>query len=825
MNKKGFTLVELLAVVVVLAVVSIIAIPITINIIENARKGALEESAKGLMDAASNYYALHGKDITDYVDFSIVDGKQTSSEKLNYKGSIDNGYLRLVDAKTMALCIDDNKYFAVKNLDSNEIIVDEGVCSGEYDEELLGYVTVGNAAYIGTRLSVKAYTSSSSLPSRAHDGDIGVVTNTKISNYYVSPTAPETTKDGMVWIVSSSNATNYVSTPNSKIGVSYILQYEDSDWKLKEAYVYNGEWKKLSDFNGNFEWTYDYTGHYEEFVAPYSGYYTFELWGAGYSTTSGGAYTKGDIYLNTDEKLYIYVGGNPWNGGATGYYASYGATDVRTIPTLTPTTWNEIYSLRSRIMVAAGSGSNGVSGAGGGLEGYTATIASYAAYCGRGASQISGGPLPSIYAGSGTTAGSFGVGGQGGTSSSSGGSGGGGGGWYGGSGASGANSGGWPGGGGSSYISGHEGCNSVDTDGYHTGSFISSTNKYFLNTKMIDGKGYEWTTVKGAKIDMPTHDGTTTVAGNQGNGYAKVTFKNFASVTQEQYDEIHADILNVWVYNYRGYYVPFTALKSGKYKIELWGAGYSSSSGGAYTKGTIELNKGQTIYVYVGGNPWNGGGSGYVAGYGATDVRTVPSSSTTTWSDFASLKSRIMVAAGGGGNGGAAGGGLTGYNATASSYDAYCGRGATQIAGGARPSIYAGSGTTAGSFGIGGQGGTSSSSGGSGAGGGGWFGGSGASGANSGGWGGGGGSSYISGHNGCIAIKEDGNMKTTTASSVEDSYSYTGFKFTDTEMIDGQGYKWTNTKGSLVRMPTHDGESLMNGNGGNGYAKITYVGK
>ncbi len=42
-------------------------------------------------------------------------------------------------------------------------------------------------------------------------------------------------------------------------------------------------------------------------------------------------------------------------------------------------------------------------------------------------------------------------------------------------------------------------------------------------------------------------------------------------------------------------------------------------------------------------------------------------------------------------------------------------------------------------------------------------------------------------------------------------------------MIDGEGYEWNTSKGSLVKMPTHDGETLITGNSGNGYAKVTYV--
>jgi len=46
MKKNGFTLVELLAVIVILAIILVIAVPKIANTITNARKGALESSAK-----------------------------------------------------------------------------------------------------------------------------------------------------------------------------------------------------------------------------------------------------------------------------------------------------------------------------------------------------------------------------------------------------------------------------------------------------------------------------------------------------------------------------------------------------------------------------------------------------------------------------------------------------------------------------------------------------------------------------------------------------------------------------------------------------------
>ncbi len=51
MKKKGFTLVELLAVIVILAIIAVIATPIILGVIEKAKIGAVKQSAYGYVDA------------------------------------------------------------------------------------------------------------------------------------------------------------------------------------------------------------------------------------------------------------------------------------------------------------------------------------------------------------------------------------------------------------------------------------------------------------------------------------------------------------------------------------------------------------------------------------------------------------------------------------------------------------------------------------------------------------------------------------------------------------------------------------------------------
>lgn len=307
-----------------------------------------------------------------------------------------------------------------------------------------------------------------------------------------------------------------------------------------------------------------------------------------------------------------------------------------------------------------------------------------------------------------------------------------------------------------------------------------------------------------------------------------------------------------FVFDYTGSPEEFTVPCSGTYKLETWGAqggSYCYSYGynlGSYTAGNIFLNKNQQLYVYVGQSTntrgvqaYNGGGIGYASNYsasyaetgafsggGATDIRLVDGN----WNDFDSLKSRIIVAAGAGGSAtsgptrdcssnnsveGRSGGGLVGINNLNLIF------GGTQTSSGyCSNSNYCG----VGSFGIGGNSIVNYHA--NGGGGGGYYGGAADRSeykiATSGLKGGSSGSSFISGHNGCDAIKESSTSSNIVHTG--QSIHYSGLYFTDTVMVDGDGNNWTTEQGDYTGMPSRDGTSIIKGNSGNGYAKITYLG-
>lgn len=258
---------------------------------------------------------------------------------------------------------------------------------------------------------------------------------------------------------------------------------------------------------------FDYTGNSQTFTPTKNGSYKVELWGASGGAPSTedceqgkGAYVAGNIGLNLDVSMYIYIGENPtytsgscydtnpnnsFNGSTSGSCAGGGgATDIRLVPGI----WNNFESLKSRVMIAAGGGGviySGIGGFGGSLTGGdgVGTSGNNNHYVGTGATQTSFnfGNSPKA-----TTTG--------------------GGGYYAGNAGFGGNS-----GGGSSFISGYLGCDAIAEEStasniIHTGQPNHYSGYVFKNGVMRSGND-----------EMPTHDGTGTMIGNSGNGYAKIS--------------------------------------------------------------------------------------------------------------------------------------------------------------------------------------------------------------------------------------------------------------------------------------------------------------
>lgn len=88
--KKGFTLVELLAVIAILGLIMVIVTPIVTDLITSSKQKAYEEQVKFIENAAMNWSTTHSSDInTDpyyvSVDRLITDGFIDQDELLDPK--------------------------------------------------------------------------------------------------------------------------------------------------------------------------------------------------------------------------------------------------------------------------------------------------------------------------------------------------------------------------------------------------------------------------------------------------------------------------------------------------------------------------------------------------------------------------------------------------------------------------------------------------------------------------------------------------------------------------------------------------------------------
>lgn len=224
----------------------------------------------------------------------------------------------------------------------------------------------------------------------------------------------------------------------------------------------------------------------------------------------------------------------------------------------------------------------------------------------------------------------------------------------------------------------------------------------------------------------------------EGNGYD--TFNGFftktVTVIAENGDrrEIKFHYNDSTNYDFTGDVQEFIAPATGIYKLETWGAQGGNSEFnsvsykggyGAYSVGTVSLNKNDVLYIYTGGQPdvesttggYNGGGNGGdygnqigFGGGGATHI----AKNTGLLSSFSSNQGSLLIASGGGSGAGhydgwadgsgSAGGikGNTGYDFLNGSTSNYVGTGGTQTAGG-YCTTYSAYADSKGSFGKGGN--------------------------------------------------------------------------------------------------------------------------
>ena len=109
MNKKGFTLVELLAVIVVLAIIMIIAVPSVMDSMNSARKNAFKIYAQKVLNTAQTKYQadiLTGGEIKNCYSLQTLMGSSVG----NYKGFVQITGAN-TDTVSFTITLRDNNYY------------------------------------------------------------------------------------------------------------------------------------------------------------------------------------------------------------------------------------------------------------------------------------------------------------------------------------------------------------------------------------------------------------------------------------------------------------------------------------------------------------------------------------------------------------------------------------------------------------------------------------------------------------------------------------------------------------------------------------------
>ncbi len=126
-KKQGFTLIELLAVIVILAIIMVITTPIILKSIEDARKGAFQNSIYGIIKAGEFNYSrrlLKNEENRnmEYIYENEKEFSPTNDDKLDYKGSKPYGGIIKINKKgEIALALHNKKWCALKKDYETEI--------------------------------------------------------------------------------------------------------------------------------------------------------------------------------------------------------------------------------------------------------------------------------------------------------------------------------------------------------------------------------------------------------------------------------------------------------------------------------------------------------------------------------------------------------------------------------------------------------------------------------------------------------------------------------------------------------------------------------
>lgn len=124
--KKGFTLLELLAVVIVLAIIAIITTPVVLNVVESSKKSAFKTSINNMIKLLRT--EMYGQSDLEKI-YTVQNG--VIHPNMNLSGKIDGtGVVQIDTNGNIYFCLNHSDgYYAIKEYSDIDYYVKEGTCS------------------------------------------------------------------------------------------------------------------------------------------------------------------------------------------------------------------------------------------------------------------------------------------------------------------------------------------------------------------------------------------------------------------------------------------------------------------------------------------------------------------------------------------------------------------------------------------------------------------------------------------------------------------------------------------------------------------------
>lgn len=239
MKNKGFTLVELLAVIVILAVIALIATPMILGVIETAKKGAAESSTLGYIDAVEKQIMINQLDSTKT---NIVDRTYSVEELtelgVTIKGTVPTGNVTIENSQVSNYILGVNGY-----------VVENGTITKVSNTQKYnnGYIVYYNPV-TGTSCSASESVSATGTKTGCMKW---YIYNDSEGASTVNMILDHNTTAGVAWNTEGEHGTN-VSYKNSNIKPLVDALVIDTNWKSKPRLITAYE---INQITGKTGWT------------------------------------------------------------------------------------------------------------------------------------------------------------------------------------------------------------------------------------------------------------------------------------------------------------------------------------------------------------------------------------------------------------------------------------------------------------------------------------------------------------------------------------------------------------------------------------------